>query len=142
MGTNYYIRYNLCNCCNRYDEIHIGKSSAGWQFSFHAVDDSDIKMALFDPKDMLDDTDRHLIISSFQDWKSFIEKYVIKYKAAKIYNEYDELQDPIEFFKLIEAKRKEENNQAKYVMKSESSYRYRGDYVDDEGYSFSPGDFS
>jgi hypothetical protein len=26
MGTNYYARYNACECCGRYDEAHIGKS--------------------------------------------------------------------------------------------------------------------
>lgn len=30
MGTNYYAIKNLCECCNRSDEEHIGKSSAGW----------------------------------------------------------------------------------------------------------------
>lgn len=41
MGTNYYIRTtegaDYCEHCGRgeqYKEIHIGKSSMGWQFSF------------------------------------------------------------------------------------------------------------
>ncbi len=34
MGTNYYIRTNICKCCGRYDEQHIGKKSYGWKFSF------------------------------------------------------------------------------------------------------------
>jgi len=34
MGTNYYTKINECEHCNRYNEIHLGKSSAGWQFSF------------------------------------------------------------------------------------------------------------
>lgn len=33
MGTNYYLR-KICEHCGRYDELHIGKSSAGWKFLF------------------------------------------------------------------------------------------------------------
>ena len=35
MGTNYYLYYNVCECCGRQDSIHIGKSSCGWRFLFH-----------------------------------------------------------------------------------------------------------
>lgn len=34
MGTNYYTRRNICEHCDRHNEIHLGKSSGGWQFSF------------------------------------------------------------------------------------------------------------
>lgn len=34
MGTNYYVRENECKTCGRHDEIHLGKSSMGWQFIF------------------------------------------------------------------------------------------------------------
>lgn len=34
MGTNYYTKENECDHCGRFDEIHLGKSSMGWQFSF------------------------------------------------------------------------------------------------------------
>jgi hypothetical protein len=34
MGTNYYHRTNICKHCGRYDELHIGKLSAGWRFTF------------------------------------------------------------------------------------------------------------
>jgi len=35
MGTNYYIHKNKCDQCGRYEEIHLGKSSHGWQFIFN-----------------------------------------------------------------------------------------------------------
>jgi len=35
MGTNYYIRENICNNCNRYDEQHIWKSSMWRDFIIH-----------------------------------------------------------------------------------------------------------
>lgn len=36
MGTNYFLRFNACECCGRYDEAHIGKKSMGWSFAFRA----------------------------------------------------------------------------------------------------------
>lgn len=35
MGVNFYTKENDCRKCGRYDEIHLGKSSGGWQFSFN-----------------------------------------------------------------------------------------------------------
>lgn len=45
MGTNYYYQPPLKNCCptcgrgDAEEEIHIGKSSAGWVFSLHVTDE-------------------------------------------------------------------------------------------------------
>jgi hypothetical protein len=34
MGTNYYAQIGKCQTCGRFEEeIHIGKSSAGWRFN-------------------------------------------------------------------------------------------------------------
>lgn len=143
MGTNYYIRYNICDCCDRYDELHIGKSSVGWQFSFHAINNVDILMSCFDPKYMLlDDKNTFLEISSFQEWKHFIEEYVVRHKTAKLYNEYDEEQEAGELFDLIETKRSEKNHQANHMKENNYYSTAENDYSDDEGYSFSGGDFS
>ncbi len=68
MGTNYYHRYNICSECRRYDKRHIGKSSAGWQFSFKGWKDSEGRPA----------------IKSWQDWK-----YILKtFKDGQIFDEY------------------------------------------------------
>jgi len=40
MGTNYYLRLNICPDCGRYDSIHIGKSSSGWRFLFRGYPDT------------------------------------------------------------------------------------------------------
>ena len=37
MGTNYYLTEPACPTCGRQDELHIGKSSAGWCFSLHII---------------------------------------------------------------------------------------------------------
>lgn len=35
MGTNYYVKTKECPTCHhKPEEIHLGKSSAGWRFSF------------------------------------------------------------------------------------------------------------
>ena len=34
MGTNYHTIINDCDKCERSDSIHLGKSSAGWSFTF------------------------------------------------------------------------------------------------------------
>jgi hypothetical protein len=36
MGTNYYVKTKACECCGHKEkDIHIGKSSMGWKFSFN-----------------------------------------------------------------------------------------------------------
>lgn len=36
MSTNYYWRHNICSCCRRYDEVHIGhQASLSWSFEGH-----------------------------------------------------------------------------------------------------------
>ena len=38
MGTNYYLKKDVCQHCGRGDApLHIGKSSYGWRFLFSAV---------------------------------------------------------------------------------------------------------
>lgn len=61
MGTNYFVTYNECGECGRYDKYHIGKNSAGWTFSLHV-----------DPEKN---------INNFNDIKSLMKK-------GKIYDEY------------------------------------------------------
>lgn len=43
MGTNYYVKSNICEHCGKGDEdLHIGKSSAGWVFSLHVMPELEI----------------------------------------------------------------------------------------------------
>ena len=72
MGTNYYARTNMCKCCGRYDELHIGKSSIGWTFSLHVYPD--------------------IVINSLEDWKELMEKSTI----------VDEYGEEITFSKMLD----------------------------------------
>jgi len=66
MGTNYYLREKPCECCGRAGEdLHIGKSSAGWCFVLHVYPD--------------------LKINSLKDWEERISK------GGEIVNEYEQI---------------------------------------------------
>jgi hypothetical protein len=34
VGTNFFYRTNICDHCDRYQDIHVGKRSAGWSLAF------------------------------------------------------------------------------------------------------------
>ena len=60
MGTNYYIRSKPCECCGRGGEpLHIGKSSVGWKFSFHVEGEIDTgkkwREVLFNTAEIIED---------------------------------------------------------------------------------------
>ena len=116
METNYYMQYKskTCKCCNRTDkQTHIGKSSCGWTFSF---------------KGYREDYNNPKIIS-FSDWFN-----TLKDEDAYIINEYNEIVEKDDFFKLIYEKEKEKNNHAKQHKD--------GNWLDEQGNSFSGGEFS
>ncbi len=112
MSTNFYARNNPCETCGRSnEEIHIGKSSCGWTFAFHATDE----------------------IRSYKEWLIFLSK-----KDIKIVDEYNNKWSLQEFIDLVESKRRAENNHTKACINSV----YDNSYLDDEGNSMSPHDFS
>jgi len=88
MGINYYLAKNYCNKCNRYESIHIGKSSYGWTFSFRAYKN----------------------IRSFDDWKK-------EFIGNRIFDEYGKEITINDFVKMVESKKifngKEADNHAK-----------------------------
>ncbi len=133
MGTNYYARLDACPHCGRSDdELHIGKSSGGWTFSFRA----------------------HENIRSWRDWQEFLAK-----PNVRIFDEYGEEKTVTEFTQLVESKRSEKFNHARDVGVKDSPYskymreQYRrdsdffesrnpSDFLDPEGNSFSDCEFS
>lgn len=121
MGTNYYQRINICDCCSRFDEIHIGKSSAGWQFHFQGYIDRDSF-----PK-----------IASFEDWKRELQ-------VGKIVDEYGREYTLPEFIEIVEAKQKvlTNINHYEYCQSAEGYTRNNRDWIDKEGYSFTKSEFS
>jgi len=83
MGTNYYARINICKDCGRYDEIHVGKSSAGWVFSFQYNGGKFYKN-----------------ISEMKKWL----------KSKRIFDEYDEEISYDEFWEMVKEKQRNKKN--------------------------------
>jgi len=86
MGTNFYARINPCKTCGEAKEvIHIGKSSFGWTFTFHATEE----------------------IKSYKQWLEILSS-----KKVKIFDEYDREISLKNFKELVEDKRKSKYNHA------------------------------
>jgi hypothetical protein len=124
MGTNYYHEVELCDKCHNADRIHIGKSSAGWTFSFHVLDG----------------------VRSWKDWQEVLSS------GGRIVDEYGSEYTLDDLRKLVEAKRlpledgPPRNHAEEFSMSR--LYRTYGGYpegrhfLDPEGHSFSEGEFS
>jgi len=84
MGTNYYAHLNFCPHCERYDRVHIGKSSGGWKFAIEI---------------------HELYYNSLKDFEEFIQK-----EQVEIYNSYGDKVEPKEIFKLIDNCSKEKSH--------------------------------
>lgn len=128
MGTNYYYRYKNCECCNRYVELHIGKSSIGWTFSFHAIREGEIENM------------PSLKIESYKDWLKLYDDI-----NGEIYNEYGEIISIKQFKELVKNKMKEKLTHTIYCQNSKNTYDkiYANEnyFLDSEGHSFSYGEF-
>ncbi len=124
MGTNYYHRTNICDCCSRYDERHIGKSSGGWEFSFQGYKDEEHQ-----PK-----------IASFEDWKRELQA------EGKIFDEYGKEYSYEEFVKFVETKKggtfNDRSNTNQYDYCVEHGYGVSNDWKDAEGHPFTSAEFS
>lgn len=111
MGTNYYLR-------NGEEELHIGKKSYGWEFSFQAY-----------PR---------LGIFSVTDWKNAFDNV-----EAQIVNEYNEVFSVEEMCEIIDSacpgsNFSDERLNLNHCDEAEGYQCYKDPY----GYSFSLGDFS
>ena len=131
MGTNYYFvpKKNRIEKLNRmltqtdklfffigYSSMHIGKSSLGWTFTFQATE-------------------------HYKSYKELLTFYENNKRLIEIHDEYGEKIEIEEFKELVERKRKEPNNHCLY-MRKEYPGEDHGDYLDEEGNSFSKSDFS
>lgn len=133
MGTNYYLRRDVCRHCNQsaQPELHIGKSSGGWVFHFRGY-----------PEDWNDP-----VIHSKADWEK-----VISNPAHEIYDEYGRHIDKTDFWFMVDLKQKPESmSPSKWIETPEaanSRWAYHNrrrheedDWEDPEGYSFTRGEF-
>lgn len=89
MGTNYYV---VPNRPSIEEPIHIGKSSMGWMFLFHDVNEPY--------------GDVPIVWHSYEEVKNWLYKYTVDYKTYVILDEYDEIVSFDELIDLIERKQK------------------------------------
>ena len=125
MGTNYYVRKNHCECCNRSDhEYHIGKSSYGWAFSFQGY-----------PWNKLD---------SWQAWKAFLADQVIvdEYKEVVSYDDFVTMVETYKSPQFISLTNGKKNLSHIDECKRTGYYSSEHDWQDEDGYSFTDREFS
>lgn len=126
MGTNYYWQVNTCPSCGHPEKkYHIGKSSWGWTFTFHAL--SEYESPTGKP------------VRSVKDWKNLMRK------PGMITDEYGEAYLKKEFWKMVADKKKvsgalnhttEAGNHDWYKNSPDSTW------LDEDGNSFTSGEFS
>lgn len=127
MSTNYYHRTNICSCCDRYDETHIGKNTSG----FEAVIDWDT-----------DDGRPVMVVSTWQEWKERL------LAGGEVYDEYGTRIPTDEFIAereslSMDARRRQYDWMAAN-RPSEISWVPERDHtwLDPEGFTFYGGEFS
>ena len=84
MGTNYDLKYKICDECGRFDTLHLGKSSGGWKFALQANDFKYYK--------------------NWEEMKSWLEAKCDT--RGRIYDEYNEEIKLKDFIDLVEKKQK------------------------------------
>lgn len=139
MGTNFYWRDRPCGSCGRFDDIHVGKRSAGWSFGFRAY-----RHELLNPNHP---AWGHSHVSPFgvpirsrADWRT-----VFTTRTGALFDEYGkQISDPVMWLDgLIPP--------TPVQQRSEDSWERRGTYAmideqrewrDVEGFRFYAGEFS
>ena len=126
MGTNYYIQMKttsderalLHRLKTTPERLHLGKSSAGWQFSFQGFKSS------WDTEPLLDGK----IVTSFDDWMDVLDS-----GKFDIVDEYGDFKSVEEFKNLVASKREGKNHAETFP---------RDSLVDSGGYSITFNEFS
>lgn len=132
MSTNYYWRRNICTCCDRYDELHVGHfAGGGWSFQGYI------------PQPFGDES--HPLLTSWVLWKAELRK------PGQLWSEHG-YERPVEgFIEDIDAvptkSRRRQYDWLKAHPESVDQSRLDRieagcDWLDEDGYSFHGGDFT
>jgi hypothetical protein len=138
IGTNFYLqrvtrpqeREILRKFKAALPRIHIGKSSVGWTFSFHAVDKYELQDLDID------------VVSKIESYGDLVA--VLDTGKYDIFDEYEREVTNYEFFSLIENKRKCKFNHTTECLNNprDRDYALANCWLDKAGNSFSRGEFS
>lgn len=116
MGTNYYA---VRNRPTTESPIHIGKSSGGWLFCFHQINDS-----WHDPP---------IIWNTYNQVKEWLKKNTVDSDNYVIMDEYDEIIPYDDFIAMVDRKQTD-----KYCGNNKDNFRYCKNV---DGYRFDDRDF-
>ena len=105
VGTNYYTVPKKPSLYRKV--LHIGKSSGGWKFLFQGYQDYEL------------DNNKYLNINNIEDWKNYIKENDIL-----IFDEYDNEISFDDFFKMVEEKQSEENEENFSNCANINGYRF------------------
>lgn len=123
MGANYYYQYHTE--LGRAKDLHIGKHSMGWEFSFRGYRN----------------TWEEYPIHSFEDWKKLFKKL-----DGQIFDEYDRPIKLEEFIRLVEGSRHRSDtkplNHTIYCRDRHPEHAERDCWLDGDGWSFCGSEFS
>lgn len=114
MGTNYYVRNKKCETCEHTPvDIHLGKSSMGWVFTFQ-----------------LNGGTYYKNVKEMREWT----------KGKHIVDEYERTVSYEDFWRMVEEKQKDPKN-LNHAAEMRKQGRLGSDFIID-GYSFTDCDFS
>ena len=108
MGTNYFA---VINRPSTREPLHIGKSSGGWRFHFHQINDE-----WYDPP---------IHWNTYEQVRDWLKANTVDSKDWVIMNEYDEIVSFDDFIELVQAKQAENNPEDfDYYCRNVNGYRF------------------
>lgn len=116
MGTNYYA---VKNRPTTKQPLHIGKSSSGWLFCFHQINDTW--------------NEPPVCWNTYNQVRDWLRKYTVESDNYVIMNEYDEIVSYNDFVEMVERKQKDER-----CKSNDENFRYCKNV---DGYRFDDRDF-
>ena len=125
MGTNYYARFNICDCCGRYDSAHICRSHSTYRA--YLVDWDNPLDALYGK------------VTSVADWLT-----VLAMPGVEVWDEYDRRVPTDEFVEQVRASRS--YSQTKWDIQqqwmADNPWYTPTGFRDPEGFVMEPCEFS
>lgn len=121
MGTNYYHRFNHCDCCGRYDERHIGKNLTMFQG--------------YRPDPYFPEEFTGPEITAWAQWKEVLRT------EGEIWDEHGRQWDIDEFIAQVERTEKS-TRRRQYDSIVDHYVDHRMDWIDADGFSFHEGEFT
>lgn len=133
MSTNYYFIPSLDSPLLPYSQLHIGKSSCGWVFSFQAYDfPGGVTTAKVAAGLSVTVNVPQCILKSWDDWEEVLKFGIIE-------DEYGTTLTLTEFKKVLDAKTP---TAGRTLNNHSDRYRTNDNWTDCYGYSFSNYEFS